>query len=324
MPDFYLNTPLKEYYLQHQEELPATIALTWCMNVTGINRIFLQDHLDEFLFRLTFVLPSLQIADFISTGTKLFSYKYKGITYDFTIKDIEDHLGIEVSNSYCDMSERNTFHDNRITYVTFMLFCNAMRSFYILPSKAYGQDDGQANHFDTRAYKKVLPVNDEAMRAKADSFVREATQMIVSDVLCTSHSDLETKLAELKKRKSLIESYPKFDFNAIPKDIRYNCIKEAFSEKEAEIVLNDEEEDAGIDYYKFIYLAWLYANNLLLWDSHLGLTPVEGIVIDENDYIWHHHENGETVEEQLSLEAVITSYNLEAMVPYLKGMFFNK
>ena len=67
------------------------------MSLVGVRRLFSKEDLQEFLFRLYFAFKSNDLMDNYFTDDVLLKFTYEGYKHSFTIEDIIDCLGIEVS-----------------------------------------------------------------------------------------------------------------------------------------------------------------------------------------------------------------------------------
>jgi hypothetical protein len=312
MKNFYYDNETRSYYLNNTEILPATVAMSWCMDVTCVNRIFCKEHLEEFLYRLAYVLNSKNILEKWLLEDKLFDFSYEGTEYEFSVKDIEQHLGMENHNSYIDIIERSLFFEKMVSNVSLDSFIYLTQSFILLvETKSDG--DNVTSLVGTSDIEKKLPANEDEIREKALFFSNEIIKNINIDTFSKANNSMKEKLEELRIRKEKIKNYPTFDFEKIALKTLHDCIKASFSDEDAQEILDNPDDDIRYQYKRYIYLAWLFANGFMVSD-YTTADEVEGITINYNDYD----------EDGINLLNFYWEYNLKAMEPYLKGLFFEK
>ena len=312
---FFCDNRLKTHYENHAEDLPSTIAMRWCLHATSIDRIFEREHMAEFLFRLAFVLDSKRIFDILILNGYLFDYSYKGERYQFSIKDLEDHIGFQIGNSCFHPTTRDQFFKDSINFISILSLGYAMNGFFLLEHPQKIGNDIIAN-FDQTKILDQLPTNNQVFEQKAALFVAEVLKEIDFGVLNKENKDMQAKLLEFEERRKIASSIPVFDYEKIPMETRYHCMLASFSEEAAREVLdNPDDEDIQHRCKTFIFLAWLFANDLMGIDPYTTADPFEGISISYEDY---DDGNG------YNLLNFYDMNNLEAMAPLLKGIFFDE
>jgi hypothetical protein len=312
---FFCDNRLKTHYENHAEDLPSTVAMRWCLHATSIDRIFEREHMAEFLFRLAFVLDSKRIFDNLIVNGYLFDYSYKGERYQFSIKDLEDHIGFQSNNSCLYPTTRERFFTDSINFISILSLGYAMNGFFLLEQPKKIGNDIIAD-FDQTKILDQLPSNDQVFEQKAALFVSEVMKDIDFGVFNKENKDMQTKLLEFEERRKIASSIPEFDYDKIPMETRYHCMQASFSEEEArEVLENPDDEDIQYRCKVFLNLAWLFANNLMVIDPYTTADPVEGVYLDDEDY-----DEG----DGYNLLNYYDQYNLEAMAPLLKGLFFDE
>ncbi|WP_114436757.1 hypothetical protein [Marinilabilia salmonicolor] len=111
--------------------------------------------------------------------------------------------------------------------------------------------------------------------------------------------------------KKEIMHHPQFDITKIPQDTIMKCAKTMYADEYAEKAVNNPalfEEDI----VPFIYLGWLYHNDLMVRNSDGWLEPKEGVPFNENDY--------ELEDGGWNLDVTLSDHEIENLEPYLKGL----
>ena len=286
---------------------PSTKAMHWCMMATRINRIFSEEDLNEFLFRLPIALHSLNLLDNWITYDHLMNYKTSDTILTFSTRDIISHFGIEVSDSVNNFISRDTFLSEFESHLTKIMLIGLFSGVEVLPFKTDLLSE-------TIIIEKpsIAHLIDEKMIKDAEFFAVDVLSMAPKD-LYDNQDRFKDKLLEIERRKAIIANRPKFNLKAIPADIRDQCMEMMFdTEWVADSRLNapDDYEDLA---NKYIYLAWLFANDLMISDGVMA-DPVEGVDLDPMNYEF---EDG-----GFNLLQTYDDNNFEAVKPLLKGLLF--
>ena len=302
---------IKAYYTGEQLPLdgcmPQSYAMAWCMFATKTFRLFDKADLKEFLFRLAITLHTLQVVENWFSFDKLFRFKLSESYFWFTREDILNHIGFEVGDSYINYVKRDVYLSSIGNGIFNSFFIQALS----------GEPKGVA----------VLPLNEEAdlmdlarqytpelspeLLKKAGYFATDMMKFIPGEIFDNPSPALQKKQQELEKRREAIRNMPVFDINKIPGDIILTCLKAMYAEKYAEELMASPalfEKDAK----PYIYLAWLYANDLLVYGDW-GYLPAEGVYLNIDDYPL---EDG-----GINLNETLSNMELDKIEPLLKGLF---
>jgi hypothetical protein len=157
---------------------------------------------------------------------------------------------------------------------------------------------------------------------EAEKFAEMALELAPSDLFADQDRFME-KLEEIRLRKEAMARIPKFELEKIPVEIRNQCMMIMFNDEfDLEMIeyLREFPEDSPSffeDEKKYIYLAWLYANEFICYDIGMAF-PVEGVDLDVFKYSINHPELG-----PMGLEFTIGEYNIPDTEMLLKGQLYS-
>jgi hypothetical protein len=166
-------------------------------------------------------------------------------------------------------------------------------------------------------YEPVIP--SDHLLEEAKTFAQKALDLAPKD-LFLEQERFEEKLEEIRLRKEAIDRIPEYDLEKIPVDIRNQCMQIMFSdefdiEDIEDIRLFPEDHPSFLeDEEKYMYLAWLYANELICYDMGMAWL-VEGVDLDLGRYSLNHPELG-----PMGLEYTIEQFNIPETERLLKGV----
>lgn len=305
----------EKYNLEPGEIAPQTFGMYWCMYATGINRIFTSNHLEEFLFRLAIVMENTKLVENWFGWDQFILFNYNDLEYVLSAKDVLNHIGFEASNSTNDCISREDFLNNIGTRITNAQFQGTFfGNFQVLKPMVKRNEVGTLRFWSTA--KEYVSDITEALKSKAEFFARDILKNATPDAFILTDAAAE-QLKEIEKRLQNIRDLPRFDFDQVPKDVTEDCFYAMFDMKYAEQLLKEPSSD---EYRrigkKYIYLAWLYANELLWIENGHDFNHLEGISFDPQEYA---DETG-----GWNIPEFIDDYNMDECKPFLKGLFFDK
>ena len=114
MIEFYINIAYCRNYkglMINEDEnnlSPQTNALFFIMFACGIYRLFDKPAVYELLSRMAIIMKHQGIVDNFFKDDSLFLIKASEYKYTMTMKDIDDHLGLEIANGPDDVIPRAT------------------------------------------------------------------------------------------------------------------------------------------------------------------------------------------------------------------------
>lgn len=229
--------------------------------------------------------------------------------YTFTLENIVMHFGFESIDAYFNLSDRKSFYPRLANGIINAAVIGKHENFTVIGAERDAMGEIQLTR------KNPAPgVITEKMIANAEFFADDLMKFIPEEIFENKPEEMRKKEEELKERREKIENLPVFDINQVPHDIIKKCAETMYIEEYAEEAVNDpvlfEKEIAP-----FIYLGWLFHNNLLERDVDFMLQPVEGVPFDYEKYFLE--------KNAYNLDVTIGEHEIENMEPYLKDLFFN-
>ena len=308
-PKYIINFQTDEDPTTGEPKLPpASLAMQWCMLGCGINRIFSEEDLKEFLFRLPILLHSQGLLDKWFGEDRLFSFRVSETRYDFSVKDIFNHYGIEVVDSLTNYSGREQFFNRLQQNLTNVMLIGALSDFSVIPPEKAGDDE-----IIISAGQYIPEITNE-LKNNAAFFAQDVLRQ-VPEHLFAGQGRFAEKLKEIEERKLAISQIPVFDINKLSDEFCDKCMQTMF---EPEWVMKVKEAD--IDDYnefkeKYIHLAWLFANDLMISDGMMAW-EVEGVELD--------HDYFELDDGGINLLHTYEICAMKELEPVLRGLFFDQ
>ncbi|WP_462318560.1 hypothetical protein [Marinilabilia sp.] len=302
----YLNSEVKDHYLNHKTPPPASYAMLWCMAAMGVSRLFTRDDMREFFFRLAITFHSTNLVETWFVKDHLMEYSVGDGKYTLNLTDIINHFGFECIDSLTNLSDRDNFYSTLSNGIFGAALMSTIQGFSVLGVRK--NQDGEL----MVTGEELAPAEiTEEMIANAEFFADDLLRLIPEEVLQYKSEEMKQKEKELKMRKETIDNRPVFDIKKVPHDIILKCAKTMYTEEYAEQAVNDPELFEK-DIVPFIYLGWLFHNNLMERGSDGWLEPVEGVPFDFNDY--------ELEDGGWNLDVTLSDHEIENLKPYLEGL----
>ncbi len=293
-----------ENFKETKEVHPSSYGMFWCMAATCFYRIFTRDDMKEFLFRLSISLHSMNLLENWLMNDRLFDYKLKDRHYRMTVKDIMNHFGFEAYDACENSEKREFFLANVGGHIFNASFSGILEKLEVIPFESAGED------IKLIPGKKHAPKITEEIIKNAGFFASDLMKLIPDEMFTQRSEALIEKEKQLKLRREKIRNLPVFKINKIPADIIRQCLMTFYAEDYTEYLLK-EPEDFETFGRPMIYLAWLYANNMIESD---GITahPIEGVRFNYDDY--------ELEDGGINLLITISEYNMDDTIQLLKGV----
>jgi hypothetical protein len=302
----------EKYNLEPGEIAPQTYGMYWCMVATGMSRLFTSDQLEEFLFRLAIVMENTKLVENWFGWDQFILFSHNDLDYVLSAQDVLNHVGFEASNSTNNYISREDFLNNIGTRITNAQFQGTfVGNFQVLKPRVKRNEVGTLRFWSTA--KEYVSDITEALKSKAEFFARDILKNATPDSFILTDA-AANQLKEIEKRLQNIRDLPRFDFDQVPKDVTEDCFYAMFDMKYAEQLL---KEPSSNEYRrigkKYIYLAWLYANELLWIVNGYDFNHREGISFDPQEYA--DGTGG------CNIPKFIDDYNMNECIPFLKGLF---
>jgi|ERR1035437_739258 hypothetical protein len=285
--------------------LPSSYAMAWCMLATHTWRIFTREDMKEFLFRLSITLHSLELVENWFLKDKLMNFIVKDKHYSLSLDEINMHFGFEVIDGCDNMHPRERYLDNVAKGIRDAMFVSGFEGFSVISPRITGDDE-----FEISAKSHAPEITPDLIK-KADFFASDLMKFIPEKTFTDISPELIEKERELAERRQKIRNLLVFDINKIPADVVGQCFNIMFNQKFAGQLLTNKEEFERTG-KPMLYLAWLWANNLMTSDGVFAHEK-EGIHLTYEDYVL---EDG-----GINLLVTIERHNIEDTIPLLKGLF---
>lgn len=298
-----------EYFRYHGEPMPSSYAMAWCMLATGVYRIFSREDLKEFLFRLPVTLNSLGLVETWLLKDRLMNYRVKGKDYTLCLEDVIMHFGLEVIDSYSNMTDREDYLKNVGGGIFNSMLTGHLADFSVIEPET--DEDGSK----IISGKKHAPEITPELIAKAEFFASDLMKFIPEETFTDRNPLIAEKEKEIEERRERKRNMPVFDIKKIPKRIIRECLEIMFVEEYVDRLLKDPElfeKEAR----PLIYLGWLLANDMMEYNDEMGIVEKEGVELDYSDY--------ELPGGGSNLNLTVMDYNLRDLGPLLKGLLMEK
>ncbi|HTA81470.1 MAG TPA: hypothetical protein VK783_00920 [Bacteroidia bacterium] len=260
MIEYYINVaytenPVKLIRTTDSEKdlSPQTNALFFIMFACGIYRIFDKPLVSELLSRMAIILKHQGIVDNFFKDDSLFRIKAKGYKYTATMKDIEEHLGLEIADGPYDIIPRKDWLKNIKQHWRGACVAGALCNNPMLERTAIGRNvykiGARPDVEVTTEYQNVI-----------DLFAREALKCIPEN----KFEELQFRVAEVRQnlanyRKELAtEPKHKFSYARIPQHVKAKICDACFGKMKNKEVMYIEPM-----FVSLCYLAWLWANGYI-------------------------------------------------------------
>lgn len=261
----YLNFTQNQAHYSKPENAAYAKALVGLMLLSGVNRLFEKEDVYELIKRAQLLFPELHIIDRFFTDDSLFAFKFKILTYQLTLKDLEALIGLEALN-------RNENHvpfskweanvgDYKIMYDK-LIADGVFWGLKLTPCQLEltNQDsEKEVNRTDKTTSNRISYTPEELWRAEflGDGLTKEIPEALFDRVKL----EFPNKIKELKLRQAPFDE-PLFNFESYPKATQHILLKHLFPDLELFNYRGD------VSYWvKIVYLAWLWANGFVMKDS---------------------------------------------------------
>lgn len=255
-----------------------------------VYRIFSKETLKEVLFRMVVLENKVNSLEELTRLDNPLEFSFSEDDRKFTLADIFDHFGIEVYDALVDLAERTSF-------------LASLES----PGNKSGNSAGTGN-------VKIADTLIAAAASFADKAIELAPKGLYEDT-----KRFQDKIEEIKMRRYEVSCIPEFKLEEIPVEVRDKCMEIMFPDDYPIDYIDEvrskqnKGEDFKRDEVRYMYLAWLYANNLIL-ENYSELEVMEGVDFDFSQY----------QKEAEGLIHIFERHNIFDAAQLLKGYGFDK
>lgn len=292
-PEYIKGFPFNDS-MDGEDPSPLLKAIRNLMFTCGMHRVFTVEDMRLFLSRLVILHRRENAVEDLEELKDPLSYAFDYNQNKVTLGELFRHQGFEVFDYLNHYLDDEGFH-------------------YKL-AEAWSEDTWLEPN-----YEPVTPSDNLVQEAK--NFAQKALDLAPKD-LFSDQERFREKLEEIRLRKEAIDRIPEYDLEKIPVDIRNQCMQIMFSDEfdleDIEYLREFPEDSPSFfeDEKKYMYLAWLYANELICYDMGMAW-PVEGVDLDIFKYAMSHPEFGPS-----GLEYTIEYFNIPDTEHLLKGVLY--
>ncbi len=295
------------------EPAPETRAIAFCMNVTGVSKLFSREDYYELLFRLAISLQQLKIVETFFGDDYMFSFNYNNQSYAISHQDLVNHIGLHIYDAPRPpepfdnwVSQLEKFWNNSI-FTGFVLgMINPAK--HLTEKKRLEEDDEvEFTAEDIEIHPSVAVINNA--RIMADSAIKDIPDDIFEDFVIRE----EKYLKQIQDYIDFMNSPPPmtFDWNRIPAEKQRVVLELLFPDGYTKGATLDEIQEYYFDSAKnLVYLAWLFANGFVYNAVRSEIDPRFNVDISVYD--------GLDGEGGINLQNVFECFDLESVLSYLK------
>lgn len=307
---FFLNEKL-------HEKGSKSLFLTFCMHVTGIQRLFDEKSTNEFLYRLAVVFRHYNIVPKFFSNDTLVNFDDRGVNIEFCLKDVAEHLGIEIWDGPTDMVERVDWINKIDTYWTNACKIAVFTGIPILDRRVIGK-----NKFIIGS-NKPAPITADCLK-NADLFAQEGIKTIGEQAFIELRSRVGERKTLLGKYQAYLAEKPKYNYSyeKIPLRIK----KKAFRKLYGPIFRHKKWFEAEVNepastFAALLHLAWLWSNGYVTtYEICLGEDKHSyNAEVDERiDFSYEPYDGLNRLGMGINLYDTFHEYRLNRIVPLLK------
>lgn len=289
---------------------PQTLSLSFLMLAAGIHRLFDKSAVYEFLCRMAILMKNKRIIDNFFKDDSLFIIEAYGYKYTVTVKDIQDHLGMEVSNSPYDIIERKEWLKNVKEYWKAACIIGLFESNPMLEKTAIAK-----NVYRIGA-KPDTEVDEKYQRA-VDLFAREGLKSIPEKAFEeTKFRATEARQRIANTRKELSKRLQhRFDYKKISMDVKEEIFNIVFPHIE-----NKETMLFEPMFICLVRLAFLWANGYVkIYDIEWEGKKLHSAEVDPRvDFDYQDYDGLNSLEFGVNIYDTYYDYHLDKVAHLLK------
>lgn len=290
-PQYIKGFAFQDSFDDDEYRSPLLKGIRNLLQTCGMHRVFTEEDMKVFLSRLVILHRRENAVVELEELADPMNYAFDYDKSKVRLGDIFRHYGIEIFDY-----TNHFINDEGFRYKLALAWSGGFSS--------------------NRRYELAIP-SDQLME-EAKNFAEMALKVAPSELFAVQER-FRGKMEEILLRKEVIDRIPEFDLEKIPVQIRNQCMEIMFPDEWYKETIEEARDEP--EYYepfyeeeeKYIYLAWLYANELICYDMGMAF-PVEGVDLDIDKYSINHPELG-----PLGMEFTIEEFNIPDTETLLKG-----
>ncbi|MGP8215673.1 MAG: hypothetical protein ACLQQ4_08940 [Bacteroidia bacterium] len=259
------------YYNLDYTESPATLfeklevrgsktkLLTFCMHVVGVYRLFDNDTVQEFLYRLALVFRHYNLVPKFFINDNLITFDDRGVRIDLCLDDIIEHLGYEIWDGPTDLVERNDWIGKIDTFWVNACKIAVFSGIPILDRRIIGK-----NRYIIGS-NKPAPIDEECEK-NAALFAQEALRTMGNQVFIDLNLRTAERKAYLEKYREHLATQPRhiYDYEKIPMRVKKKIFRKLYgSIYRHRTFFREEVNETKSTFAALVHLAWLWGNGYI-------------------------------------------------------------
>ncbi|RYZ25376.1 MAG: hypothetical protein EOO10_18425 [Chitinophagaceae bacterium] len=318
-PQFVIK---KERLFKGTEPSPKALAITYFMMGTGVYRLYTQQDFEEFFKRLVLLYSRQNLADNFFLKDYLFSFYANGEKVVVRTAELPNFIGLSFGQGCPENVPFEKFFENVDKNISNSIFVSIFKGltlfneYYEASSEAVVKEDGTITPSVSFNFNKTKAVIDSEAVEKA----MELSRIIVREIPDQAFFAWEKSFPDAIKnydqavedaRKELEEALKlQFDFDSLPEE------NKQFIEEHFRCYFPGDEYEENMDTIKALtYLAWLYANYLMIEDEMGCKTPW---------YPYHFDTSSLGMNGWFSYDMEYEDYSLDNLYDDLNAEYVNK
>jgi hypothetical protein len=293
-----------------------SLFLAFSMHATGTYRLFDRKTVNEYLYRLAIMFRHYNIVPNFFTNDSLIGYTDRGVKSELCLKDVIEHLGIELSDSPSDMVSRNEWCGKIETYWRNAMMVGVFTGVPILDQRVVG-----LNRFVIGS-NKPMPITAEFEKT-AELLAREAMKTIGDKAFEELSLRVAERVKSLEEYRAHMATKPRHIFNYLEMsmDLKKKIYMEMYPNFPIEKYdIMDEINDPDSTFANLIHLGWLWANGYVaVYEVTIGDKHAHTAEVDERvDFSYERFDGLNHLGFGVNLYDTYYEYGVDKIAHYLK------
>lgn len=321
MNRYYINLDYTLTPLALDEKLyeggSKSLFLTFCMHVTGVKRLFDEESVKEFLYRLAIVFRHYNIVSKFFSNDTLVTFDHRGIKIEFCLNDVIEHLGLETWDGPTDFVERKDWINKIEKYWENACKIALFTGIPILDRRVIGKNkfiigSNKPSPITTECVKNAILFADEGMKTIGTNAFEELSDRV---------ADKKAYLESYRKHLSIKPKHT-YNYEKIPLKTKKRVFRRLYGPifKYRQFFLDEVNEPKG-QLATLMHLAWLWANGYIttykicLGEDSCGYNAE----VDERvDFSYENYDGLNHLGLGINLYDTFYDYGLDRVVSILK------
>jgi len=252
----YTADPESIWRTKQAEGGTKTKFLCFCMQATGVWRLFDKEAIKEFLYRLAVIFKTFDILPKFFTDDTLIAFEHEGKNVELDLRDVIEHFGMEISDSTSNFIERTVWLENIGVLWEHACIGALWAGVPLIDKKLVG-----VNKYKIGSNKPKF--NDEIGK-HAELLATEAIKSIGEEPFAALFKRTSKRKQELYQKRQALKIKPKhvFNYSSIPLSVKKRFFRLTFGAPVSRYPKDfaEEADDKNSNLGLLIHLAWLWEN----------------------------------------------------------------